>query len=164
MIHELAPDDLDRAYALRKALHDHHATLPDVPGYRVRPFEQAWAQWRAGVGAVVRDGHGVVFVHVPADTEEPDGLVYLHDLDPASLVRPMVEPTGPHVELSTLVVAESARNSGVGGRLSDRGAQWARERGAVALQIRVRASNVDALRLYARRGASRGFDTLVQAL
>ena len=40
----------------------------------------------------------------------------------------------------------------------------ARERGAVALQIRVRASNLDALRLYERRGAGRGFDTLVQAI
>ena len=164
MIRPLGVDDLDLAHDLRRALHDHHAGLPDVPGYRQRPFEQAWAEWRAGVAAVLAADRGAVFVHVADDSSPPDGLVYLHVLESASLVRPMVEPTGPHVELSTLVVAESARGTGVGSALSDAGNAWARERGAVALQIRVRASNVDALRLYERRGAVRGFDTLVQPL
>lgn len=164
MIRTLGPDDLDLARDLRRALHDHHATLPDVPRYRQRPFRQAWTEWRAEVAQVLAADQGVVFVHVRDALPEPDGLVYLHLLDHASLVRPMVEPTGPHVELSTLVVAAAARSGGVGSALADAGQAWARERGAVALQIRVRASNVDALRLYERRGASRGFDTLVQPL
>ena len=164
MIRTLAPADLDLVRDLREALHVHHAGLPAVPGYQVRAFEPAWQQWRAGAAAVLADGRGVVFVHTADGAPAPDGLAYLYVLDPASLVRPFVEPTGTHVELSTLVVADAARGHGIGGALADAGQVWAHQRGAVALHIRVRASNVDARRLYVRRGATPAFEDLVQPL
>ena len=134
------------------------------PGYRLRPFERAWQEWRENVIDLLAVERAVVFVHRSDGTGAPDGMAYLHELDPASLVRPILEPTGPHVELSTLVVADTARGGGIGGALADAGDAWARGRGAVALHVRVRASNVDARRLYLRRGAEPAFDGLVQPL
>lgn len=164
MIRTLGPAELDLARDLREALHDHHAALPLLPGYRLRRFDDAWAQWRDDAARVLADDRGVLFVHSPADDPTPDGLAYLYVLDPAAVTRPIVEPTGPHVELSTLVVADHARGRGIGAELADAGNAWARERGAVALHIRVRASNVDARRLYLRRGALPAFEGLVQPL
>ncbi|MHA3703743.1 N-acetyltransferase family protein [Jatrophihabitans sp. YIM 134969] len=162
MIRTLHPDDLDLVRDLRRALHDHHAALPPVPGYRVREFAVAWEGWHAGARRVLTEGRGVVFVH--DDGGAPDGMAYLYELDPADLVRPIVEPTGPHIELSTLVGAAHARGRGIGSALQGAGEEWARERGAVALHIRVRASNTDATRLYERRGAHPAFGSLVQPL
>ena len=166
MIRTLEPTELELARDLREALHRHHAALPLLPGYRLRSFDDAWAEWRDEVAQVLTDDRGVVFAHSPDDDDAapPDGLAYLHLLDHAALVRPIVEPTGPHAELSTLVVADHARGGGIGAALADVGNAWARERGAVALHIRVRASNVDARRLYVRRGAVPAFEGLVQPL
>lgn len=91
-------------------------------------------------------------------------MAYVRMLDPATVGRPFLVATGPHAELATLVVAESARSTGVGGRLADAANVWARERGAVAIHIGVRATNVDARRLYVRRGAVPVFETLVEPL
>lgn len=164
MIGTLTADDLEVVKDLRRDLHAHHATLPTPPGYRVRPFEPAWAAWCEGVAEALRARHGVVFVHRTEDQQVPDGMAYLHLLDPAALTRPILEPTGPHAELSTLVVADTARGGGIGGALADAGEAWARGHGAVALHVAVRASNVDARRLYLRRGAEPTFDGLVQPL
>lgn len=164
VIRQLAAADLEVVRDLRRELHVHHAALPLLPGYRVRPFAASWEQWRDGVAAMLEQGRGVVLVHSTEATTPPDGLAYLYVIDPATLVRPIVEPTGPHVELATLVVADTARGAGIGGALADVGEAWAREQGAVALHVAVRASNVDARRLYLRRGALPAFDSLVQPL
>lgn len=164
MIRALDATELDTVRDLREALHVHHDALPTPPGFRARPFEESWSAWRDAVGDAVAEGTGTVLVHTPPVGGVPDGMAYLRMLPPDRTGRPFLAPTGPHAELATLVVSAASRGEGVGSALTDACTVWAREHGAVAMHIGVRSTNLDARRLYLRRGAEAVFETLVQPL
>lgn len=149
-IRELPVERLDDVRGLRDALRSHHAQLPTPPGFVPRDEESSWQDWRAGAAEGLEDGTAAILVS-EADDGTFDGFAHVVELPPAA--RAVLEPTGPHGELRVLVVAESARGRGVGAALTDAASDWLRARGVVAMQILVRASNDDARRFYARRGA-----------
>jgi ribosomal-protein-alanine N-acetyltransferase len=55
-------------------------------------------------------------------------------------------------ELESVAVSAIARRGGLGQTLCERAMQWARERGAKAMELEVRDSNAAALGLYQRMG------------
>ena len=75
------------------------------------------------------------------------------DGNDVGVARGAGHPTRPDVrELISMWVAPSARRRGVGSRLVDAIAEWARAEGALTLVLDVREHNASALALYASRG------------
>ena len=64
----------------------------------------------------------------------------------------MASHTATTAELEAVVTASTYRRRGIGRALVDTVVAWARELAAERLLLEVRASNGDALRLYARHG------------
>jgi GNAT superfamily N-acetyltransferase len=90
---------------------------------------------------------------------DPQALVLVALLDGevvGHLVGTFAEPsdmwTVSRAELMSMYVRENLRGQGVGGKLVDAFAEWAKERGAARLQVSAYAANEGALRLYQSRG------------
>lgn len=162
MIIELTPGRLGEVRELRLALRDHHAALPEPPGFAVRDAEAMWTDWRKAALMAVTFGDAAVFVSGEDEFGPWDGFAYVELLPPGP--RPMLEPTGRHGELKVLVVADDARGQGIGAALTDAAAAWLAGKGAVAMQVSVRATNEGALRFYRDRGAVEGFVTLLEPI
>ena len=64
----------------------------------------------------------------------------------------MASHTAGTAELEAVVTAPGSRRRGIGAALLAAAAAWGREAGAERLLLEVRASNLDALRLYLRHG------------
>jgi GNAT superfamily N-acetyltransferase len=58
--------------------------------------------------------------------------------------------SGEYCEIGGLVVADSARNQGIGAKLVAHAEQWARERGIKKVLVRSNAKRADAHRFYLR--------------
>lgn len=162
MIIELAPGRLDEVRELRLALRDHHLQLPTPPGYAVREADEMWAAWLKAAKLAVTFGDEAVFVSGEDEFGPWDAMAHVALLPKGP--RPMLEQTGRHGELKVLVVADDARGGGLGRALTDAAAAWLKAKGAVAMQISVRATNEDALRFYRDRGNVDGFVELLEDL
>jgi ribosomal protein S18 acetylase RimI-like enzyme len=64
--------------------------------------------------------------------------------------EPWRDTGGLLAELEMLCVAPAVRSAGIGKRLTDAFAAWARERGATRAWVRVSAGNIAAIRFYQR--------------
>jgi ribosomal protein S18 acetylase RimI-like enzyme len=142
-------DDWDGARALWREVDDLHASL--APAY-FREAARALAEWRELLGSA----DPAVFI-AEAEAEAPGrsgpgGLVgivsvriYETPPDPA-----MVPRRRGHVEM--LVVSVAHRRRGVGARLMEEVAIWARRQGAAELVLTVWAGNRSAEAFYERLG------------
>ena len=144
------------------ALRDHHAELPEPPGFAVRDAEEMWTEWLKATKLAATFREEAVFVSGEDEFGPWDGMAHVALLPKGP--RPMLEPTGRHGELKVLIVAEGARGTGLGAALTDAAAAWLRSREAVAMQVSVRATNEGALRFYRERGGVDGFVTLLEDL
>jgi ribosomal protein S18 acetylase RimI-like enzyme len=112
--------------------------LREDPGAFAESFEEArarpladWASWAADESRVIV---------VAIDGERWVGMVACRLLEPRSSW------------LTALWVEPAARGAGLGLRLIDAVADWAREQGAAALELSVTTNNDAAATLYARAG------------
>jgi ribosomal protein S18 acetylase RimI-like enzyme len=143
MIRRARQDDWEAAAALWREADELHASL--APAY-FRATPHAEREWSALLGAVetaafVAEGQG--------DDARIDGfgVVRVHDSPPDPAMVPLRRG---HVEI--LVVARAARRRGLGRRLMNELAAWARRQGAAELVLTVWAGNVEAEAFYERLG------------
>jgi ribosomal protein S18 acetylase RimI-like enzyme len=150
MIRRARPDDWEAAAALWREADELHASV--APAY-FRSTPHAEREWSELLGA----GEAAIFVAAGEGGSGVVGLgvVRVHDTpsDPA-----MVPLRRGHVEI--LVVARGARRRGLGRRLMDELAAWARRQGAAELVLTVWAGNVEAEAFY----ESLGYRVLSRAL
>jgi ribosomal protein S18 acetylase RimI-like enzyme len=141
-------DDWDGARALWREVDDLHASL--APAY-FREAARALAEWRELLGS----SDAAVFV---AEAEGDEGRVRPAAVVGIVSVRIYETPPDPamvplrrgHVEM--LVVSAAHRRRGVGARLMEQVALWARRQGAAELVLTVWAGNRAAEAFYERLG------------
>ena len=124
---EVAPLRELRLRALRE---DPGAFAETYEEARARPLED-WASWAADESRVIV---------VAIDGERWIGMVACRLLEPRSSW------------LTALWVEPAARGAGLGSRLIEAAADWAREQGAAAVELSVTTNNDAAATLYARAG------------
>ena len=149
MISRAGPERIDELRPLWLELHHHHASVS-----RVQPFvddETSWAARRASYVATF-EGGGFALV------AEEDGALLGY-----AMVRIHEGPDDSwaledrYGEVWTLLVAEHARNRGLGGALLDAVDAELARRGIHDLMIGVMEGNDAARRLYERRGLVPGW-------
>jgi ribosomal protein S18 acetylase RimI-like enzyme len=142
MIRRAREDDWEAASALWREADDLHASL--APAY-FRATARPDREWRA----LLATGEAAVFVAASdgAVGISGFGVVRVHDTPPDPAMVPLRRA---HVEI--LVVARAARRRGLGRRLMDEIAAWARRQGAAELVLTVWAGNADAEAFYERLG------------
>jgi GNAT superfamily N-acetyltransferase len=133
-------DDLDGVVASSAALFAEDAGQRDSLRNRGWPAEYG-EQW---CRELLTDPRALVLV-----VSGPDGVA-------GHLVGSFSDPsemwTGARAELVSMYVRPDLRGRGVGGRLVDTFAEWARGRGAERLTVSAYATNAAALALYQSRG------------
>ena len=131
-LRRLRPDEVEplRELRLRALRVDPGAFAETYEEAEARPLE-AWASWAADESRVIV---------VASEGERWVGMVACRLLDETSswLTALWVEPT--------------ARGAGLGLRLIDAVAEWARERGRTAVELSVTTNNAAAEAFYARAG------------
>jgi len=148
MIRRARHEDWGAVRALWRQLDDLHAGL--APAY-FRATERAGYEWRQLLAA----SDGAVFVAEGGGGADGDGgvlgavsiRIYETPPDPA-----MVPLRRGHVEM--LVVSAPHRRRGLGRRLMDEAAGWARRQGAAELVLTAWAGNAAAEAFYQRLGYS----------
>lgn len=155
----VAPERLDELEPIWRTLYEHHLRLTPHLRERSRGAHEAWQarrqaerEWCANepltfvLAAVSDDGFiGYAFVRVRAATFATSWSA-----------------SDPLAELSILAVLPRARGQGVGSALLDAVEQRLQELAVRDMTISVVTTNVDAMRLYERRGAVRFVTELVQ--
>jgi ribosomal protein S18 acetylase RimI-like enzyme len=158
-IERLPPERLDELKPIWRALYEHHLALTPHLRERSRGIEEAWRarreaerEWLAAepltfvLAAEGKDGYlGYAFVRVRTATFATSWSA-----------------SDPLAELSILAVLPQARGRGIGSALLDAVEERLRELRVQDMVISVVTTNVDAMRLYERRGAVRFVTELVQ--
>jgi ribosomal protein S18 acetylase RimI-like enzyme len=131
-LRRLQPDEVEplRELRLRALREDPGAFAESFEEARDRPLED-WARWAADASRVIV---------VAIDGERWVGMVACRLLEPRSSW------------LTALWVEPAARGAGLGSRLVEAAAGWAREQGAAAVELSVTTNNDAAATLYARAG------------
>jgi GNAT superfamily N-acetyltransferase len=121
---------------------ERHAAL--APSY-FRAAEPAEGAWRD----LLQEGATGVFIAERGRGKGASGLVVarVYDTPPDPALVPLRRA---HVEV--VVVAREARRAGIGRRLMEAVAAWARDRGAAEVVLTVWAGNAEAEAFYARLG------------
>ena len=122
--------DLDPVTALWIALTEYHASLESLFALR----DGAEDEVRRIVDAQLRDPDTALFVHDEAPTLA--GLCVVR-VDRA----PPVHAEVCRGEITDLFVREAARRRGIGRALAETAFDWARERGALRIEVRVAVAN-----------------------
>jgi ribosomal protein S18 acetylase RimI-like enzyme len=142
--------DIERLEPLWRAMWEHHASLPEMPG--VRPPEDSWSHRRREYEEWLGGGDAARYALLLA---ERDGSLVGYALvslgGGAATWGALGEKTA---EIESLSVLDSERNSGVGGSLVEAAVAFAREHGAGSVLVAAAHSNEGALRFYEREGFS----------
>jgi ribosomal protein S18 acetylase RimI-like enzyme len=131
-LRRLGADEVEplRELRLRALREDPGAFAETYEEARARPLED-WASWAADESRVIV---------VAIDGERWVGMVACRLLE------------GHSSWLTALWVEPAARGAGLGSRLIEAAADWAREQGAAAVELSVTTNNDTAATLYARAG------------
>ncbi len=131
-LRRLRADEVEplRELRLRALREDPAAFAETYEEARARPL-QDWASWAADASRVIV---------VAIDCERWVGMVACRRLGPDS------------TWLTALWVDPDVRGAGLGGRLIEAAAGWAREQGALTVELSVTTNNDPAAGLYARTG------------
>jgi ribosomal protein S18 acetylase RimI-like enzyme len=131
-IRRLRTDEVEplRELRLRALREDPGAFAETFEEARDRPLED-WASWAADASRVIV---------VAIDGERWVGMAACRRLEPSSSW------------LTALWVEPSERGAGLGGRLIEAAADWAREQGAATVELSVTTNNDAAATLYSRAG------------
>jgi len=153
------PARLDELEPVWRSLYEHHLALTPHLRERSRGIEEAWrARRQAEREWLAREP--LSFVLAAERGEGYLGYAFVR-------VRPTEFATSwsasdPLAELSILAVLPQARGQGIGSALLDAVEARLRELGVEDMVISVVTTNVDAMRLYERRGAVQFVTELVQ--
>ncbi len=147
----LGEDRFGELELLWRELYEHHTALVPHLDDRQLPFERSWERRSRMDREWLRAEPGS-FVLVAKDGEQVVGyaLVRVRSGEGFAASWRTGHPLG---ELTTLVVLPAARGRGVGSALLDAVDERLRALGVEDLAIGVITTNVEAMRLYERRGA-----------
>lgn len=158
----VSPFSADRLAELEpiwRSLYEHHLALTPHLRERSRGVERAWkARREAEEEWLVREPQSFVLVAERAGSRLGYAFVRVR---PAEFATSW-SASDPLAELSVLAVLPQARGQGVGTALLDAVEARLRELGVEDMTISVITTNVEAMRLYERRGAVQFVTELVQ--
>jgi ribosomal protein S18 acetylase RimI-like enzyme len=142
--------DLDAVAPLWIAVHHQHTqTMPELAPYV--GDDETWRVRRALYEELLAKPDTLLLMVVVDDRAV--GYALAHVLDRDDTWIPDTWVTGPRIgEIESLSVLPELRGSGIGSELLDRLEAHLRERGVEDLILGALAGNVDAIRLYERRG------------
>lgn len=155
----LTPDGLDELKPLWRSLYEHHLSLTPHLRERSRGIEQAWIARREAEREWLAN-EPLTFV-LAAESEE-GYLGYAFVRVRTATFATSWSASDPLAELSILAVLSPARGLGIGSALLDAVEERLGELGVEDMVISVVTTNVDAMRLYERRGAVQFVTELVQ--
>ena len=151
--------ELNELEPLWGALQDHYATITPLLGNALaRDPAASWRNRRRNYERWLTDPNA--FVLIAEDAGGPIGYAFV-------TIGPGYASwcTGDQMAtLQSLSVLPELRGSGIGTELLDAGEAERRERGGGDLEITTATTNVDAQRLYERRGYTRGFVVYVGSI
>lgn len=156
---EVPADALDELKPIWRSLYEHHLALTPHLRDRSRGVEQAWRA-RRGAEREWLAAEPMSFVLAARGGEGYLGYAFVR-VRPAEFATSW-SASDPLAELSILAVLPQARGQGVGSALLDAVEARLRELGVQDMTISVVTTNVDAMRLYERRGAVQFVTELVQ--
>lgn len=150
---------LEELQPIWRSLYEHHLALTPHLRERSRRIEQAWkARRQAEAEWLQREPLSFVL----AATREGAYVGYAFVRVRAAEFATSWSASDPLAELSILAVLPEARGQGLGSALLDAVEARLRELGVADMTISVVTTNVDAMRLYERRGAVQFVTELVQ--
>jgi GNAT superfamily N-acetyltransferase len=145
--------DLDRVTELWLALGEHHARLE--PAFALR--RGAAAQARRILEVQLADSDTAVLVHDESGSLE--GLCIVR------IARaPEIQVERCRGEITDLYVREPARRRGIGRALVEAGTAWARDHGAIRVEVRVASANPAARAFWQATGFAPFVDVLHRRL
>lgn len=147
----LPAERLDELRPIWRTLYEHHLSLTPHLRERARGVEEAW-QARRRVEGEWLDSEPDTFVLAALRADDLVGYAFVR-VRPAEQFTTSWRVSTPLAELSILAVLPGERGVGVGSALLDAVEQRLLELGVEDMTISVVTTNVDALRLYERRGA-----------
>jgi ribosomal protein S18 acetylase RimI-like enzyme len=145
-------DRLDDLQPLWRVLYEHHMALTPHLHDRVRPYEQAWKEYRR-LKAEWLAGEPDSFVLAAEEADRYVGYAFVR-VRPGALFAVSWSASDPLAELAILAVLPEVRGQGVGSALLDAVEARLRELQIDDMVIDVITTNTDAMRLYERRGAA----------
>ncbi|HEV3094415.1 MAG TPA: GNAT family N-acetyltransferase [Solirubrobacteraceae bacterium] len=155
------PERLDDLKPIWRTLYEHHLALTPHLRERSRSIEEAWRARREAEREWIAN-EPLTFVLA---VESEDGyLGYAFVRVRAATFATSWSASDPLAELSILAVLPQARGRGVGSALLDAVEERLEELGVEDMAISVVTTNVDAMRLYERRGAVQFVTELVQRI
>ncbi|HEX3692857.1 MAG TPA: GNAT family N-acetyltransferase [Solirubrobacteraceae bacterium] len=150
-IASLPPERLDELQPIWRTLYEHHLALTPYMRERARTPQEAWAA-RRRVEAEWLAQEPQSFVLTAARDREHVGYAFVR-VRPGAQFATSWRASDPLAELSILAVLPDERGNGVGSALLDAVEARLVELGVQDMTISVVTTNVDAMRLYERRGA-----------
>jgi GNAT superfamily N-acetyltransferase len=155
---------LDELKPVWRTLYEHHLALTPHLRERSRGVEEAWRARREAEREWLAEEPLTFVLAAAGEGGEGEGgyLGYAFVRVRAATFATSWSASDPLAELSILAVLPQARGRGVGSALLDAVEERLRELGVEDMVISVVTTNVDAMRLYERRGAVRFVMELVQ--
>jgi GNAT superfamily N-acetyltransferase len=147
----LPAERLDELRPIWRTLYEHHLSLTPHLRERARGVDEAW-QARRRVEEEWLENEPDTFVLAARRTGAHVGYAFVR-VRPAEQFTTSWRVSTPLAELSILAVLPDERGRGVGSALLDAVEDRLLELGVQDMTISVITTNVDALRLYERRGA-----------
>lgn len=158
-IARLPAERLDELKPVWRSLYEHHLTLTPHLRERSRGVEQAWTARREAEREWL-EAEPLTFVLAAERNGTYLGYAFVR-VRPAEFATSW-SASDPLAELSILAVLPSERGQGVGSALLDAVEAQLTELGVEDMTISVVTTNVEAMRLYERRGAVQFVTELVQ--
>lgn len=148
---EVEPDRLESLQPIWRSLYEHHLALTPHLHDRMHSTEEAWAARRRVEGEWLAE-EPQSFVLAAESAGRYLGYAFVRVRSAAGFATSW-SASDPLAELSILAVLPEARGGGVGSALLDATEARLREIGVQDMLIGVVTTNVEAMRLYERRGA-----------